>query len=1115
MFQVNRLSLLSYRGLLLAAGLFAFLPVTQALILTWNGGGADNNWNTSLNWGGAVPSAGDSLIFAGTTRLTSVNDLTADTVFAGLSFNSGAGAFTLSGNRLVLGGSLVNNSTSLQTLALDLSLNATQTVETAAGNITLSGVVSGNGGLLKTGAGTLTLSGTANNTFLGTTTVSAGTLHLDKTAGINALAGNLEITSGGKVTFARSNQLADTTVVTLGGAGSVFNGTGINAGMPGNLVETIAGVNMSGGTFNAGGGSNWTITGAGNFSGGADNTVFVGNSGARLSFGSLSLTNLTATAGGNVGMPNSFTLYGNSTTLSSITVGSGGLSLDGSRLNMRRGSTGNAGSRLLLNGDISVTGSTGSFITEDASGGSAGVVRIDLSGTTAAVDRIIDVGAGGASLTINVEIANGSSTQAGLTKTGNGTLTITGAHASTYTGTTRVNGGILSLNRNPGVNAVGADIVVNAGGTLTLAANEQIPDTAGITVSGGTISAWNRNETLAFYTQTSGGVTGAGNTGQVTITGTMTLGGGTTFTLNSSGANPAHFQAGTLLMTGSDLLLGGNNGAGNPRTAFTVGSGGLTMNGRTITLYRGNAGTVLNLLGNFTGTGSNVITAGVVGDVEPELNLGADTRTFDVTGGTTNISVGIVGAGGLTKTGNGILTFTGNLNNTYSGTTTVSGGTLSLNQTAGTHAVSGPLVVTTGGTLSLVADEQIADTTGITVSGGTIAALGRSETLAYYTQTSGGLSNSGNVGNLTVTGAVTLSGGNTMTINSSSVPAQWAFNSASLTGTGILIGANNGAGNGRTRLTLGAGGLTMSGRNITLNRGDAGAELYLLGDVTATGTSGILTASSGTVAPEIHLGSGSRMFQITSGTTTIGAAMYDTAAVEKTGAGTLVFELGNSYSGGTTVSAGNLRVSNGSGSATGSGLVTVASGAILSGTGRIAPAAGENITINGTASVGGSGALAGETLTLTTAGLGQVVIQGRVVIELFSGQDSGGSNGAAAADRLAVGGASGMVLGGSSVLQVTTSIPIDAANTAGWQVGTAWQVFDWSGLSGGVNGSFSNLGGAGPANYVNLPDLGPLGFFWDVSNLYTTGLIIVAVPEPSRLLLCLVGVVLLGGRRRR
>lgn len=81
------------------------LPLS-AVTRTWDGGGSDNNWSTPENWiGDVAPSAGDSLVFAGKTRLETVNDYVDGTAFLDISFADDAGAFRLSGNRLRLGDS--------------------------------------------------------------------------------------------------------------------------------------------------------------------------------------------------------------------------------------------------------------------------------------------------------------------------------------------------------------------------------------------------------------------------------------------------------------------------------------------------------------------------------------------------------------------------------------------------------------------------------------------------------------------------------------------------------------------------------------------------------------------------------------------------------------------------------------------------------------------------------------------------------------------------------------------------------------------------------------------------------------------------------------------------
>jgi autotransporter-associated beta strand protein len=72
-----------------------------------------------------------------------------------------------------------------------------------------------------------------------------------------------------------------------------------------------------------------------------------------------------------------------------------------------------------------------------------------------------------------------------------------------------------------------------------------------------------------------------------------------------------------------------------------------------------------------------------------------------------------------------------------------------------------------------------------------------------------------------------------------------------------------------------------------------------------------------------------------SDSSTFGGAISGAGAVVKTGLGTLSLTTANTYTGGTTVSNGTLLVNNTTGSGTGTGTVSVQSGAVLGGTGAI------------------------------------------------------------------------------------------------------------------------------------------------------------------------------------
>jgi autotransporter-associated beta strand protein len=165
---------------ILAAGvLFGLSAAAQAASPSvWDGGhGSSANWSQKQNWGNNTPVPGPAydLQFATLNRLTNNNDFAAGSDFRNITFNSGAGAFTLNGNAIDLFGGITNNSAALQTINLNLSLTTgAHRVSANSGNMALRGVLSGSGSLIKSGASDLTL--TAANTYTNTTTVSLGGL---------------------------------------------------------------------------------------------------------------------------------------------------------------------------------------------------------------------------------------------------------------------------------------------------------------------------------------------------------------------------------------------------------------------------------------------------------------------------------------------------------------------------------------------------------------------------------------------------------------------------------------------------------------------------------------------------------------------------------------------------------------------------------------------------------------------------------------------------------------------------------------------------------------------------------------------------------------------------
>ena len=185
---------------------------------------------------------------------------------------------------------------------------------------------------------------------------------------------------------------------------------------------------------------------------------------------------------------------------------------------------------------------------------------------------------------------------------------------------------------------------------------------------------------------------------------------------------------------------------------------------------------------------------------------------------------------------------------------------------------------------------------------------------------------------------------------------------------------------------------------------------------------------------------------------TIGAVIINSNSLTKGGAGIAEVTGANTYSGGTTVSAGTFWVDNTSGSGTGTGAVAVNSGGTLGGTGIISGA----VTV-----------AAGATLGPGAGGIGTLTINNTLTL-----------NGLATMDINKAAGTSDKVLGvttltyGGGTLTVTNLGGTLAA-------GDTFTLFAASSYSGSFGA-------------INLPTLGA-NLVWDTSHLATNGTIAVAV----------------------
>ena len=232
-----------------------------------------------------------------------------------------------------------------------------------------------------------------------------------------------------------------------------------------------------------------------------------------------------------------------------------------------------------------------------------------------------------------------------------------------------------------------------------------------------------------------------------------------------------------------------------------------------------------------------------------------------------------------------------------------------------------------------------------------------------------------------------------------------------------------------------SGGLVSVGGNLTA--GAAGTINLNSGGRLQIGvgsTNGVLLSGTGSLVDN-----GTLIFN-RSDASTYSGSLSGSGAVIKQGAGTLTLSGSNSYSGTTTVSAGELKV-NGS---TGTGAMTIASAATLSGTGIIHGAT----TISGTHNPGNSPGIQTFTSDLTYA---SVALTGPKVFWELAGNTT--SNSPLAYDQIVVG--QNLAFSSATSIELafgSSSSTVNWAN-AFWATNEQWTIYQ----VGGTTSGFSNL----------------------------------------------------------
>ena len=666
----------------------------------------------------------------------------------------------------------------------DISLKGFDLTVGAVGDVILSGSIQGIGDVTKSGMGQLMLSGPDDNTFDGRFFVNTGLLLMNKWEITNpmpltfapriAIPGDLHLGNGTTGDTARAtfdHQIANSSTVRIAlGATLDLNGHD----------EAIGGLVMTGGTVQTGNGlltlnSNVTVNGhatgsviSGNL-GLARNTTFtVGDGDAAIDLDVQA--DIVALTGIIKEGPGSMRLRGTNGYFGSTLVNAGLLRVgnDSALGSPNSGTTVKAGAELFI--EPAVNSLREPLTLAGAGiGGATGAIRIG-SGATVATNVVLSgpttiyTQLGG-----NLSIDGVISGTGPLRKIGPGTLELEGKSPNSYSGSTVVESGLLVLNKSLGVAVPGDLVIGTTESTATVRHSRSGNVGGGVVVNANSLYDLNSNnesiDNLTFVgggqVQTDSGLLTVDDDivvqsapiqvlDNATIIGRLRLGSGGTSHIHAttSPGSPADFVQLIIgaHISGTDPIVKDGPGL----VTFVVSNsftGPLTVSDGRLNVYDGHAlgstdgdtfienNASLALLGDSTfeerlflnsthgggytfpgallGTGTNHWTGPIFLSRTAEIQV--------TTNAVLDISGFINGLGGLTKLGEGRLTFSGTRSNTYLGKTTVNAGSLRLERSAALGlSVPGDMVIGDGSGIDLVevrtGSGQIDDRAAVTVN---------------------------------------------------------------------------------------------------------------------------------------------------------------------------------------------------------------------------------------------------------------------------------------------------------------------------------------------------------------------------------------------------------------
>ena len=833
--------------------------------------------NVTISGGGTVALSAPSTYSGGTNLVNGVLAINgASAIGTGALNVSGGSIDNKSGSPVTL---TTANALNLQTDLTfagtnDLNLGTGPVVLTAArnfnvngsANLTIGGAISGNFGINAQGTGRLVLTG--SNTYNGQTSVASGTLEI-----AGGTTGVLSTNDANDVQVSPGVNDSGTLVV----SGGVLNANRVIVG--GNAGNTAGGngkLMQTGGTINS---QEWFTVGSGNtlqasfpvgeydLSGGTLNVLSQAMEVANFQ-GTTGIVNMT---GGNINLFNNVPINMGANNL----VGDGTFTQSAGNVTFYSNTTAVGGTGILSLGRFAtvagtytynLNGGTLTVPTITATAGNGGTSIFNFNGGTLKAPQasatwmsglnqanvqaggaIIDDGGFGMGIPQNISSGNGA--DGGLTKLGNGTLTLSGSDS--YTGPTTVSAGTLVVN-GAGALSSTSSVTVSAGATFLLGGTASINGSAAINVNGGKFVQASTTTLAAPVTVTAGVLTGSNGTISTVM---VPNGGGVVANGNN---DTGVLTIGTLTFSGTgaiDPVLTGPTATAAGIVVTTLATGATA---HQITVNPVNSGWnpgVYDLVNysSISGLGFNAFTLGTVAGLSPR-------QSASLTNVAGELALTITSSGGA-------LIWTGASSANWTTATIPAPKNWNLQAGGTTDFISGDLVQF---------DDTATGSTNVNISDANVTATSvtfNNSSKNYTISSTGGFGIGGGfmvkngTGTVTLNTANTYSGGTTLNAGVLNVNTPTAIGTGALTITGGALGNTSGANvtlttsravalngdvafNGPNNLNLGTGTVTIGGatgaRTITANAGTLGT-----GPIFGAAGYGLTIAGAGTVQIQV------------------------------------------------------------------------------------------------------------------------------------------------------------------------------------------------------------------------------------------------------------------------